>query len=226
MVLGIPITLISYPMLACDFIKKTGVDCLAISYGTKHGAVKGKNVKLRREIAIATSENLRHAGILPLLVSHGSSTVPQYIVEKINKLGGTLKDTNGIPIGELKGVIPCGICKINVDTDIRLAITRNFREYFVNNPCKKASTTIGEVWSLLEKHPDNFDPRVYLTPIMNQLIVETNITDSDMLDLVALIKAGVHEVVGKLIIQFGSFGKADRIEVKTLEQMARYYNGR
>jgi fructose-bisphosphate aldolase class II len=74
------------PMLACDFIKKTGVDCLAISYGTKHGAVKGKNVKLRREIAIATSENLRHAGILPLLVSHGSSTVPQYIVEKINKL--------------------------------------------------------------------------------------------------------------------------------------------
>ena len=118
------------PMLACDFIKKTGADCLAISYGTQHGATKGKNVKLRREIAIAAAENLRHAGLPALLVSHGSSTVPSYIVERINELGGKLSNTNGIPVDELKAAIPCGICKINVDTDIRLAVTRNFPRVF------------------------------------------------------------------------------------------------
>jgi 6-phosphofructokinase len=63
----------------CAFFKQTKVDCLAISYGTKHGAVKGEGVKLRKEIAIAAMENLQHEGITGFLVSHGSSTVPQYI---------------------------------------------------------------------------------------------------------------------------------------------------
>ncbi|MBN2851380.1 MAG: class II fructose-bisphosphate aldolase [Clostridia bacterium] len=212
------------PMLACDFFKKTGVDCLAISYGTQHGAVKGNNIKLRREIAIAASENLRHSGINPLLVSHGSSTVPAYIVERINQLGGDLKNTNGIPINELKSVIPYGICKINVDTDIRLSITRNFREFFTNHPDKKKSTTIGRVWDLMEQNPDKFDPRIYLPPVMDKLIIETNITDSDLLSLVSLIKAGVHEVVGTLIVQFGSFGRIDRINTRSLSEMIDIYN--
>lgn len=214
------------PMLVCDFVKKTGVDCLAISYGTQHGANKGANVKLRREIAIASSENLRHAGFNPaMLVSHGSSSVPRYIVDRINELGGKITNANGIPIEELVGVIPYGVCKINVDTDIRLAITRNFREYFVNNKDKQRSASVGAVWELMHANPDKFDPRIYLTPIMSQLIVETNIDDPDILALVELIKRGVREVVGTLVVQFGSYGKADRLDIKTLEQMADCYKG-
>ena len=211
------------PMLACEFIEKTGVDCLAISYGTQHGAVKGDDVKLRREIAIAASENLRYKGITALLVSHGSSTVPKYIVEKINALGGAIKNANGIPIDELTAVIRCGIRKINVDTDIRLAVTRNFREYFTRYPEKRKSPSIGPVWELMEKNPDKFDPRVFLPPVMEQMIFEVEISDHDVLDLVALVKAGVKEVVGTLIVLFNSFGHADDVEIKSLEQMAEFY---
>jgi fructose-bisphosphate aldolase class II len=213
------------PVQACEFVEKTGVDCLAISYGTQHGAVKGSDVKLRREIAIAAGENLRFKGITALLVSHGSSTVPKYIVEKINSLGGAIKNANGIPIDELTAVIRCGIRKINMDTDIRLAVTRNFREFFTRYPEKRKSPSIGAVWELMEKNPDKFDPRVFLPPVMDQMILEVNITDKDVLELVALVKAGVREVVGTLIVSFGSYGHADDVEIKTLEQMARFYKG-
>jgi len=211
------------PVLAYDFVKKTGVDCLAISYGTQHGAVKGENVKLRREIAVAAAENLRHAGIPALLVSHGSSTVPRYIVKRINELGGAVKNANGIPIAELKAVIPGGISKINIDTDIRLAITRNFREYFTKHTDKRTSATIGAVWNLMEQNAGAFDPRVYLPPVMDQVIMDVEITDPDTLDLVRCVRSGVLEVVGTLIVEFGSFGRADAIEVKSLEQMAQFY---
>lgn len=76
------------PLDAVEFFKKTGCDCLAISYGTMHGASKGKDVRLSREIAIAVKECLLHEGIFGVLVSHGSSTVPKYIVDEINTLGG------------------------------------------------------------------------------------------------------------------------------------------
>jgi fructose-bisphosphate aldolase class II len=211
------------PVLACDFVKKTGVDCLAISYGTQHGAVKGANVKLRREIAVATSENLRFAGIDALLVSHGSSTVPRYIVDRINALGGAVKDANGISIEELRAVIPCGIRKINVDTDIRLAVTRNFREYFHEHPEKKTSAGIGGVWQLMEQNPDKFDPRVYLPPVMDLMIMPLEITDPDVLELVELVKSGVRETVGALIVEFGSCFRAGDVEIRSLEQMADFY---
>ena len=103
---------------------------MAISYGTMHGASKGKNVKLRKEIAIAIKECMLHEGIFGVLVSHGSSTVPRYIVDEINALGGNIQNAYGISIDELKAAIPCGIGKINVDTDIRLAVTRNMKELY------------------------------------------------------------------------------------------------
>lgn len=212
------------PVLACDFIEKTGVDCLAVSYGTQHGAVKGRNVKLRKEIAIAITENLRHAGTLARLVSHGSSTVPGYIVDRINELGGNIQNANGIPIDELRAVIPYGICKINVDTDIRLAITRNMREYFHNNPQKRTSPTLSPVWELMKANPDKFDPRIYLVPVMDQLIVDTELTDPDLQDLARLFKAGVKEVVSALIVQFGSHGRADGVERKTIAEMRAFYS--
>ena len=97
------------PLKAIEFFKKTGVDALAISYGTMHGASKGKNVKLRKEIAIAIKECMMHEGIFGVLVSHGSSTVPKYIVDEINALGGNIQNAYGISIDELKAAIPSGI---------------------------------------------------------------------------------------------------------------------
>lgn len=210
------------PMKVVEFFKKTGVDCLAISYGTMHGAVKGKDVKLRKEIAIASMENLRHEGIFGALVSHGSSTVPQYIVEDINRLGGDIQNAHGISIKELKAVIPCGISKINVDTDIRLAVTRNMKEYFYNNPSKRQSETIGAIYNLLEEKKNQFDPRAFLPPIMNT-VMTGDIPNQDVADIMACVEKGVKEVVGTLIVEFGSVGYASKIECVTLEDMQAYY---
>ena len=210
------------PMKVTDFFKKTGVDCLAISYGTMHGANKGKGVRLRKEIAIASSENLRHEGIFGVLVSHGSSTVPQYIVNEINRLEGNIQNAYGIPIDELIAAIPCGICKINVDTDIRLAVTRNVREYFINSPEKKSSTSVGGIWQLMQEKPEAFDPRYFLTPIMDTLLTG-NIPDNDVKDITELIKSGVKEVVGTLIVRFGSVGYAPEIENILLSEMVKRY---
>jgi len=211
------------PVLALDFIKNTGVDCLAISYGTQHGAVKGENVKLRKEIAIAATEVLRFAGLDATLVSHGSSTVPQYIVKRINELGGAIKNANGIPLDELKAVIECGVRKINVDTDIRLAVTRNLREYFDQNKAKQKSAVIGQVWELLLDNPDKFDPRVFLPPVMEQMIIMNNVKDIEVAELENLIGAGVKEVVGALVIHFGSYGHKGDVEIKSLSEMAEIY---
>ena len=152
------------PLSAVDFFKKTGVDCLAISYGTKHGASKGKDTVIRKEIAIAIKECLRHEGIFGVLVSHGSSTVPGYIVDEINALGGNVQNAYGIKIEQLQEVAKCGIGKINVDTDIRLAVTRNLREMFRDRPELRQSNSIAQVWELLLKHPEAFDPRAFLKP--------------------------------------------------------------
>ncbi len=211
------------PMKVCDFFRKTGVDCLAISYGTKHGANKGKDIKIRKEIATAAMENLKHEGIFGVLVSHGSSTVPRYIVDEINKYGGNITNAYGVPVEQLTSVIPCGIGKINIDTDIRLAVTRNIREYFYNNPEKKHSPAIGSVWSLMEKRPDIFDPRAYITSIMHDLITGTESGDSDIRDIEDCFEKGVKEVVGTLVVKFGSVGYAPRIENVSLEQMAERY---
>ncbi|GMQ59542.1 class II fructose-1,6-bisphosphate aldolase [Vallitalea sediminicola] len=212
------------PMKVCDFFRKTGVDCLAISYGTMHGASKGKNAKLRKEIAIASMENLRHEGIFGALVSHGSSTVPRYIVEEINNLDGDIQNAYGISVKELMSVIPLGIGKINVDTDIRLAVTRNIREYFVGNPSKQKSDSIGGIWSIMDNNKSAFDPRVYLTPIMDTVLTG-NEPDNDVSDITDCIRRGVKEVVGTLIVNFGSVGYAPKIENVSLEEMIKRYKG-
>ncbi|OLN30790.1 class II fructose-bisphosphate aldolase [Desulfosporosinus metallidurans] len=213
------------PSKVVEFLKKTGADCLAISYGTMHGASKGKNVKLRKEIAIAARECLLHEHIFGVLVSHGSSTVPKYIVDKINNLGGELTDTHGVPIEELKAVIPCGIGKINVDTDIRLAVTRNLKELFSFNPELRTSASVGQIYQLLEANKSKFDPRIFLVPIMDTMM-KGIIPNDDVAKVVDCIERGVKEAVGTLIVEFGSVGKADLVECVTLEEMAqRYKNG-
>lgn len=210
------------PMDVVKFFKNTGVDCLAISYGTMHGPIKGKDVKLRQQIAIASMENLKHEGIFGVLVSHGSSTVPQYIVEEINALGGNVQNAYGIPMEQLKSVIPAGIGKINVDTDIRLAVTRNMREYFYNHPSQKQNEFIGGIWDLMDNNKAQVDPRAFLAPIMDT-VVTGNIPNEDVRAIVDCIERGVKEVVGTLIVEFGSVGYGPKIEEVTLEQMASRY---
>ena len=107
-----------------------------------HGANKGKDTVIRKEIAIAIKECMMHEGIEGYLVSHGSSTVPQYIVEEINALGGDIKNAYGIDVNQLIEVGHCGINKINVDTDIRLAVTRNMKEFFSKSYLKREKASL------------------------------------------------------------------------------------
>lgn len=210
------------PLKAVEFFRKTKVDALAISYGTMHGASKGKDVRLRREIAIAVKECLLHEGIFGVLVSHGSSTVPKYIVDEINALGGRLTNTYGIALSELKAAIPCGIGKINVDTDIRLAVTRNMKELFEKRPELRESPSIGGIYALMEQKPEQFDPRAFLPPIMDT-VMHGAVPDDDVRDICDCIERGVKEAVGTLIVEFGSVGKAPLVERVTLEEMAERY---
>lgn len=210
------------PLKAIEFFKSTGTDALAISYGTMHGAMKGQNAKVRKEIAIAIKECMRHEGIKGTLVSHGSSTVPRNFVEEINALGGDIRNAHGIPLEQLIEVSHCGIGKINVDTDIRLAVTRNIREYFVNNPAEQKNADIKAVWELMEANPQAFDPRVYLTPLMDTVMYGT-IPNESVRRLTDLIKEGVMEAVGTLVVRFGSVAKAPLIKLATLDEMAEFY---
>ena len=210
------------PLTAVEFVRNTKIDALAISYGTMHGPSKGKDVKLRREIPIAIRECLAHEGLDCALVSHGSSTVPAYIVREINALGGNIQNAYGISLDELKAAIPAGINKINVDTDIRLAVTRNMRELFAKRPELQESPSIGGVYQLLKEHPENPDPRVFL-PAVYDTVMYGVVEDDDRAALVEVIEAGVKEAVATLIVEFGSYGHAPDTELVTLEEMAERY---
>ena len=156
------------------------------------------------------------------LVSHGSSTVPQYIVEEINGLGGELVNTYGIDVNQLIEAGHCGINKINVDTDIRLAVTRNMKELFAKDKALQNSASVGAIYELLEKNKAAFDPRVFLPPIMDT-VMYGNVPDEDVARICKCVEDGVKEVVGTLIVKFGSFGKAPKVEITTLDEMAERY---
>ena len=210
------------PMQAVDFFKKTKCDALAISYGTCHGANKGKDTKIRREIAIATKECMMHEGISGFLVSHGSSTVPQEYVKQINAMGGQLENAYGIDVAQLVDVAKAGINKINVDTDIRLACTRNILELFRDHPELRESPSIGQLYHDLVAKPKNFDPRNYVGSIMDAIMHGCG--DDPHIKLIdRCMQDGVTESIAPLLVQFGSYRKSDLIEPITCEQMADRY---
>ena len=125
-----------------EFVKRTGVDSLAIAIGTSHGAYKfkpGTDPKLRLDILEEVSRRLPGFPI----VLHGSSSVPQEYVKIINTHGGALKDAIGIPEDQLRLAAKGAVCKINIDSDLRLGMTASIREHFV-------------------AHTEHFDPREYL----------------------------------------------------------------
>ena len=208
------------PITAVDFFKRTGCDTLAISYGTKHGAVKGDNVRIRKEIVIATMENMRHEHIKGSLVSHGSSFVPKYIVNEINALGGKVTG-QGIPISQLTEVIPLGVTKINIDTDIRLATTRNIRHWFENHQNLKV---LHPIYQLLASKPEQFDYRYYLAPWMDYLL-NGETSSPEVEAVIGEIKKAAQEIVATAVVVFNSVGTAKQFKHLSLKEMASYYQG-
>ncbi len=142
-----------------DFVERTGVDSLAIAIGTSHGAYKfkpGQDPKLRLDILEEVGKRLPGFPI----VLHGASSVPQEFVKEINSYGGNMPNAIGIPESELAKAAKMAVCKINIDSDLRLAMTASIRKYFA-------------------EHPDHFDPRQYLAPARTAIkdMVEHKIND-------------------------------------------------
>jgi fructose-bisphosphate aldolase class II len=128
---------------AADFVKLTQCDALAIAIGTSHGAYKFSKKPTGDILSIQRIKEI-HARIPNThLVMHGSSSVPQELLAEIRKFGGDMKETYGVPVEEIQEGIKYGVRKVNIDTDIRLAMTGAIRRYLAENPSK-------------------FDPRDYL----------------------------------------------------------------
>lgn len=132
-----------------EFVSKTGVDSLAIAIGTSHGAFKfkpGQKPQLRFDILEKIEKLLPN---FPIVLHGASSVIPKY-VEMINSNGGNMPDAIGIPEDMLRQAASMAVCKINIDSDLRLAMTASVREH-------------------LAKHPDHFDPRQYLKPARDNI---------------------------------------------------------
>ncbi len=125
-----------------EFVTRTGVDSLAIAIGTSHGAFKFKGEpRLRFDILEEVSKRLPN---FPIVLHGASSVIPEY-VEMINANGGNMPGAQGVPEDMLRQAARMAVCKINIDSDLRLAMTGTVRKYFA-------------------EHPDHFDPRQYLSP--------------------------------------------------------------
>ena len=127
-----------------DFVNRTGVDSLAIAIGTSHGAYKfkpGTKPQLRFDILEEVQNRLPG---FPIVLHGASSVIPEF-VEKINRFGGSMPDAIGVPEDMLRKAASMAVCKINIDSDLRLAMTASVREH-------------------LYTYPDHFDPRQYLKP--------------------------------------------------------------
>jgi fructose-bisphosphate aldolase class II len=142
-----------------EFVTRTGCDSLAIAIGTSHGAYKfkpGTKPQLRFDILEEVERRLPGFPI----VLHGSSSVPQDLVAKVNKFGGNMPGAVGVPEDQLRQAASMAVCKINIDSDLRLAMTATIREF-------------------MAEHPDKFDPREYLKPARAAIkeLVAHKITD-------------------------------------------------
>jgi len=137
--------LLTDPEQAADFVKKTQLDALAIAIGTSHGAYKFTRKPTGDILAIDRIKEIHRRIPTTHLVMHGSSSVPQDLLAIIRQFGGDMKETYGVPVEEIQEAIKHGVRKINIDTDIRLAMT-------------------GAVRKFLAENPDKFDAREWLKP--------------------------------------------------------------
>ncbi|RIY42058.1 class II fructose-bisphosphate aldolase [Neopusillimonas maritima] len=137
--------LLTDPEQAADFVRQTELDALAIAIGTSHGAYKFSRKPTGDILSISRIKEIHQRLPNTHLVMHGSSSVPQELLAEIREFGGDMKETYGVPVEEIQEAIKHGVRKINIDTDIRLAMTGAIRRFMAENPSK-------------------FDPRDYLKP--------------------------------------------------------------
>jgi len=128
--------LLTDPEQAADFVKRTQLDALAIAIGTSHGAYKFSRKPTGDILAISRIKEINQRIPNTHLVMHGSSSVPQDLLEQIRQYGGNMKETYGVPVSEIQEAIKYGVRKINIDTDIRLAMTGAVRKFLAENPEK------------------------------------------------------------------------------------------
>jgi fructose-bisphosphate aldolase, class II len=147
------------PDQAVEFVQATGIDALAVAIGTSHGAYKFSRKPDGEVLAMNLIEEIHQRLPETHLVMHGSSSVPRELVEEINRYGGQMQESWGVPVEEIQLGIRHGVRKINVDTDSRLAITGAIRKH-------------------LAEHPSDFDPRDYLKPARAamQQVIEARMT--------------------------------------------------
>jgi fructose-bisphosphate aldolase, class II len=137
------------PIQAADFAKRTGIDSLAVAIGTSHGAFKFKH---EAKLAFDRIEQIMKTCPGLPLVMHGSSSVPQEFIDLVNKYGGAMPNAKGVPEDQIAmAVRKYGVCKVNIDTDLRLAMTAKIREVFATKPAE-------------------FDPRNYLGPARSAIV--------------------------------------------------------
>lgn len=137
--------LLTDPEQAADFVRRTQLDALAIAIGTSHGAYKFTRKPTGDILSIQRVKEIHARLPNTHLVMHGSSSVPQELLAEIREFGGDMKETYGVPVEEIQEAIKYGVRKVNIDTDIRLAMTGAIRRFMAENPSK-------------------FDPREYLKP--------------------------------------------------------------
>ncbi|MCI6530064.1 MAG: fructose-bisphosphate aldolase class II [Mesosutterella sp.] len=135
--------LLTDPEQAADFVRETQLDALALAIGTSHGAYKFTREPTGEILAIDRVKEIHARLPNTHLVMHGSSSVPQEFLAEIRRYGGVMRETYGVPVKEIQTAIQHGVRKVNVDTDIRLAMTAAVRRFLV-------------------EHPGDFDPRSYL----------------------------------------------------------------
>ncbi len=174
--------LLTDPEEAADFVAKTKVDALAIAIGTSHGAYKFTRPPSGDVLSIERIREIHKRLPDTHLVMHGSSSVPQEWLQIINENGGEIRETYGVPVEEIQEGIKNGVRKVNIDTDLRLAVTGTLRRY-------------------LTKNRSEFDPRKYLAQTIDTM----------------------QEIVRQRLESFGAAGWAEKIRVKSMEQMTHFY---
>lgn len=142
--------LLTDPDQAVDFATRTGVDALAIACGTSHGAYKFTRAPDGDILAMSVIEEIHRKLPNTHLVMHGSSSVPQEMQDIINRFGGRMPQTYGVPVEEIERGIRHGVRKVNIDTDCRMAMAGQFRR-------------------IATEHPEEFDPRKFLKPAMDAM---------------------------------------------------------
>ncbi len=200
--------------LVPNFFSMSGADALAVAYGTSHGPNKGANigqvntdiVKMSYDGMVANRLNDEH-----FLVGHGSSTVPQDLVQEINSFGGAIKDAHGVPMEKILEAIAFGIRKVNIDTDLRLGITATFRKYYADNPgIADKSDVLKTIKADLDANAAVIDPREYLGKVEKELLREDP-AGTDLEEVMVLVKERIASHVEFLVGKFGSAGLASQV---------------